>query len=261
MKSWKQADTYEDTSQVSKATEEEPQVKVVEEEGADGKKKRSLRFGKGPLVIIGGVVLAVVLGFGMVLYIISNHAQMETPNVPADPDTVVNPGIEDPDYWSSWVIAFQYTSEEIQQLRAWGYTGTEIEQYQVDQVPAADLIEASRQAQEEARATLANPESPEYKNLLEQTWLGEPSITVPYVGTDTAYTVTTRRVNCDYVKTEPHGTNLMLKVLLPDGTHHFMEVSVIQWSRLAPSGNIIVDYSELSYNGQVFITNMVEVVV
>lgn len=251
---WKQGKTYEDPSKVQEAEVEEPAA--TEDEESSEKKggfhipKKGVPYAIGLVAII--VTIALVALFG-----VFNKGTMETPGT-ADPE-IIDPVAEDPGFLDEYVIQFQYTKEEREQLRAWGYTGSEIEDYQLEQTPAADLIAKAKEAQEQARATLANPESPEYQNLLNQTWLGEPAVTPPYVGADTPYTITQRRENCDYVKCEPHGTNLMLKVELPSGTHHFMEVSIVQWSRLNDRGNIVVDYQEIEYEGKVFITNMHEV--
>lgn len=257
MSSWKQKEQYEDSSQVRRAEAEQPAVQVTETEDENGQKKRGVKLSKKALLGVGIGAFLVIALLTIFAYKASQGAQMNTPAVPTD--GIVNPGVEDSGYMDQFVIAFRYSAEELAQLRAWGYTGPEIEENQVNEVPAADLIEASRQAQEEARASLANPESPEYLNLLNQTWLGEPSVNVPYVDSTTPYTVSTRRINADYVKVAAHGTNLMLKVQLPSGGHHFMEVTVTQWSRLADAGNIVVDYTEISYNGQIFITGMKEV--
>lgn len=254
MPKWKQNGEYNDSSQqpVQQAKVEEQPVDIIEDEET-GKKKFKISL---PVAAIG---LAVLILGGIVLAAWAwahNNQQMNNPEEAPSEDV----GTIDDDWMNQYIIAFQYTAEEKEQLRAWGYTGTEIEEYQSQEVPAADLIAESKRIQEEARAALANPESPEFLHILGQTWLGEDAVDVPmYEEGVTRLTFITVRVNADYEKCEAHGTNLMLKVTLSDGGHHFMEVNPVQWSRLADEGNIVVDYTLYTLDGKQFIANMREV--
>ena len=126
------------------------------------------------------------------------------------------------------------------------------------------MIAAAKQEQEEARATLSNPESPEYQALLNNTWLGQQELSLPGYEegvTEGAIYYDTVTLNADYDKVPAHGHNLFLKVYLDDGSYAFMECSLLRWTQLADSGNIVVTYQTASLNGATIITDMKEVTV
>lgn len=159
---------------------------------------------------------------------------------------------------------FSYTEDERENLRAWGYTGDEIEAYEVEEVPAADLVEQSRQAQEAARATLSNPESPEYQQLLNSTWLGQPLVDLSGYTAEEAITevcYNTLTLNADYEKLEAHGSNLFLKVWITENLCYFMECPLLRYLELPDHGNIVVKYQTLTLGDNVFICDMEEVLV
>ena len=266
MPKWKQGESYTPTE----IPVDNPEV--IEQD--TGERPENEPEGKGPLKRLSKnwkLVVLFVLGLvfvgGLIAWqIYADHRKMETPastNTPGSLDWVEpnDPGNLD-DFWSQFDPVFTYTTEELASLRAWGYTGSEIEQYQLDEVPASELIEASRLAQEEARATLSNPESAEYLALLNQTWLGEKATQAPnFIVNQTQYSSTTVTLNADYDKVPVHGTNLFIKVTLADGTHHWMECSPFRYGSLADSGNIVVTYDLIVFDGVQYITNMREKVV
>lgn len=155
---------------------------------------------------------------------------------------------------------FSYTAEEIESLRAWGYTGGEIEQSELDMIPAEELISDSKAAQEKAREELNNPESDAYKALMNTTWLGQELRPVPtYVeGMDLDFYYDVVTYNADYEKVEPRGTNLMLKVELKNGDYHFMECSLLRYLQLPEKGNIVITYRTITYNDYTIIFDMQE---
>lgn len=266
MPKWKQGDTFNPAS----IPTDNPQVEThAAEPVAEAPKKER----KGPLknvdpralwlvgIVLGIILLLVVVIGGTAWQRWAESRTMNTPGTTPSADIVDGPGGLD-EFWSQFDPVFNYTAEEKATLRAWGYTGTEIEEYQMAEVPVAELVEASRQAQEEMRATLANPESPEYQRLLNQTWLGEKATTPPnFVVNQTQYSSTTVTLNADYEKVPVHGTNLFIKVELADGTHHWMECSPFRYGDLADSGNIVVTYDLITFDGVQYITNMREKVV
>lgn len=236
-----------------KATKEEGDVQEAAVEG--GGKKFSI-----PLIVCGG---AAVIALAIVLFTLFYK--------PGDPveDPITDPTqgesiLGDDDYWEQFEDVFSYTDEERANLRAWGYTGTEIEENESNSVPAEDLIEQSRQAQEEARATLSNPESPEYQALLNNTWLGQDSITLPQYEegvTEAQLNYETVTLNADYEKIPAHGHNLFLKVYL-DGTNYaFMECPLLRYIQLPDAGNIVVQYTQIKVGDETIISNMSEVYV
>ena len=259
MPSWKQGDKFTPTA-VDEVQEQ--QVEEPVEQDAPQEKKKGL-LGKFPpiVLLIVGTLLVIV---GVVIFVVwEKHASdvsMQNPATSDDPLGWVddNPGQNPDDFLGQFTPVFSYTAEEKASLRAWGYTGDEIEAAQLAETPAQDLINESKKAQEEARAALSNPESPEYLALLNQTWLGELPLADPITDASVEYSNITVTLNADYEKVPAHGSNLFLKVELEDGTHHWMECYPARWVTLADKGNIVVTYDQITYGDRVYIVNMRE---
>lgn len=210
------------------------------------------------------IVVAIVVLFIMGVFAISKvSGRTESPAVSdvVDPTTPVD---EDA-YWDAFEEpedSFSYSQEEIESLRAWGYTGDEIEAKELEEVPAASLIAASKKAQEEKLKTLGDVTSPEYQELLNSTWLGQEPMALPaYVEgvSENELSFATRTYNADYVKVPAHGRTLFLKVFLEDGSYTFMECDLLRYIQLPDSGNIVVTYSEITLGDVVVISGMTEV--
>lgn len=153
------------------------------------------------------------------------------------------------------IVTFTYTADEVAELRAWGYTGDEIEAQQLLETPAETLIAASRAAQE-ART---NPASPEYEALLNSTFLGQEKLNLPAEIPAGSVYYDTITLNADYEKVEAHGHNLYLKIYLKDGSYAFMECPFHRYVELEDSGNIVVTYRTSTYNGITIVSDMSEV--
>lgn len=260
MPSWKQGDKFTPTS----GAEEVPVQQVEEPAQPEEAPKKKGVLGKVPPLVIAVVCVLLVI-IGVVIFVMwekhASNVSMQNPTTTDDPFGWVddNPGTNPDDFLGQFDPVFSYTEEEKAQLRAWGYTGDDIEAAQLAETPAQELIDASRQAQEEARASLSNPESPEYLALLNQTWLGEQAAVAPqFVVNETQYSNETITLNADFIKVPPHGTNLFLKVQLEDGTWHWMECSPFRWGDLPDSGNIVVTYDKIIFDGHTYIINMRE---
>jgi len=244
----KQGDTYEDG-------EEE----VTELEDPPKKSKLWLVLG------IVGAFIAVVL---IIIFALKFKDGADDPDVPEDPDIIVGSegdiGVVDESYWDTITPAFSYTDEEKASLRAWGYTGDEIEEHEDLETPASDLVAQSKEAQEEARAALSNPESPEYQELLNKTWIGQEELSLPEYQqgvTEGSIAYNTFTYNADYEKIPAHGHNLFLKVYLEDGTYVFMECPVLRYMQLPDSGNIVIQYNTATIDGAVIVNGVKEVAV
>lgn len=259
MASWKQGDKYNPTAgQAEEVQVEEP---VAETEAKGSKKKGQL--GMIPKWV--PIVAVIIFGIAVVVWLVmwqysANRNHMDNPTTTDDPLGWVddNPGNAD-DFLNQFTPVFSYTDEEKRSLRSWGYTGDEIEAAQLAETPAQNLINQAKKDQEEVRAALSNPESPEYLALLNQTWLGEQTKQAPaFKVNETQYSNETITLNADYEKVPVHGTNLFLKVTLEDGTHHFMECSPFRYGDLPDSGNIVVTYDLITFDGLSYINNMRE---
>lgn len=141
-----------------------------------------------------------------------------------------------------------YSFDETEALRAAGYTGYEIEQFEAEARDYNELIaeaEAARQAWiDEAVAPLYDTASDEYKNSVRNTWLGLPERTDVEDFTETgSYYEETK--NLDYEKVEPRGQQLFVKVYLDDSSHEtyfFVNVEPSDYLKLNDSGNVVVTY-------------------
>jgi len=152
---------------------------------------------------------------------------------------------------------FTYTTAERDELRAWGYTAEDIEEGIANETPAQELIDKVKSAQEAIRAELNNPYSEAYQKLLHNTWLGGAPLTVP--AADTVETNMVFKENVDYVKIEPRGNQLFLKLTLEDERVLFMTVTPSRWETLKDEGNIVIEYTEQQYPGAKIITDIQEV--
>lgn len=154
-----------------------------------------------------------------------------------------------------------YTEEDRELLRAWGYTGTEIETHEELCTPVDQLVEESRKAQEAALSALSDPMSPEYKQLLDFTWLGQSPITLPEdtEGVAAQIVYTNNTYIADYEKVPAMGHSLYLKIYLEDGSAVFMECPLARYIELPDSGNIVVKYSVAKLGDITIIQNITEV--
>ena len=158
-----------------------------------------------------------------------------------------------------------YTPAQLDQLRANGYTATEIENYQKGGMSPDFLVKKatdSRQAllqstYDELKKNAQTTGSPEYQQLISMTWMAGNPVTV----SDPSGKFTTTRIkdNIRYVKIPPHGNQLMLKLTLTDGTTSFYATTPQRWVQLKDNGNMIITYDKIAYGINFFITNIQEV--
>lgn len=190
---------------------------------------------------IAGIVFVMIIG---VIFIVTHG----TPRGSAD-DQVVDDWNEDDFDWVGVDSYFEYDFEEVEELRSVGYTGDEIEQAELQQIPAADLIRQARAARNAyVQMTLApmyDTASYEYKNFIEQTWLTLPERDDMYEWKNLASYYEERK-NLDYEKIDVYGSQLFIKVYLDDNYHEdwfFCLVSPEDWQKLDDYGNIVVNYT------------------
>lgn len=165
-----------------------------------------------------------------------------------------------------------YTETDKSSLRGAGYTGPEIEQFEKDGKLVDDLllkakVEKDRFLQQrykeldiEARKTEA---SDAYKELRDYTWLcGEPQELV-YDETE-SYTTEIERYNARYEKIPLRGNACMIKLYLDEDKGYspaFYNVHPERYSQLKDSGNMVVTYDVVTYNGGKYICNISEVTI
>lgn len=194
-----------------------------------------------------GILACVALVASIVWYF--NGKGEETPQV-ADQETSSDvPSFEDNDLSE---FEFKYSDEQVEQLRAAGYTGDEIEEYQKSQSDFEALIKESEAKRKEWADKELKPiydgRSEAYKKLESKTWLGqkERKKDVKKFDSNVSYVNYDAIKNFDYEKVEPRGIQLYLKVYT-DGAKHknfmFINVSPQRYNELKDKGNIIVKYT------------------
>lgn len=256
-KIWNQGDKFENTaSQAPKQTEvEEPPVQVQED--ADTGKKRTIFSSR---IVQALIFLGIVLFMGLFLWMTlsARSHNNEVNNNPGTTDDFTNWGDTsgNTDVDGFWGDIFTYTSEEKAELRAWGYTGSEIEDFQLQERDVAELVAESKRLQQEAWDSLNNVESPEYQALLSQTWLGLSDTPIPAYEEYMVQRSEVRRLVADYVKVPPKGGNLFFKVDMKDGSYHFMDVSISEYTKYPDADNINVEYTVHYVGEQEYIYNM-----
>lgn len=172
--------------------------------------------------------------------------------------------IEDDTVKSNEPISF--SNETVLSLRKYGYTGDEIEyamanginyEYMIEEAKA--LIESTN---EEVIRELNDSSSEAYKKLLKMTWLGGKKIKIKDLSSDpdARYSLDTYVVNGDYVKCEPRGNQLFIRITLDDNSYAFMTVEPTRWVSMKDEGNIVVQYDLYTYGKVKVITNITEVV-
>lgn len=194
------------------------------------------------LAIVGIVLVIIVL---LVVVMLKNNSFSFGEK---ESEEVVDP-FDDPsmEWLDPVVVAFKYTTAEIEQLRAAGYTGDEIEDYQTMETPVQDLLDMAEEARKDYLANLAKKydvTTPEFEEYISQTWLSLPPRTDADEWTEIASYYTDRK-NFDYEKVEPHGNQLWLKIYLDDNIHEnwfYLNVKPEDWVRLNDYGNVIVNY-------------------
>lgn len=165
---------------------------------------------------------------------------------------------------TSYVSSSTFTSEEKESLRKWGYTGDEIEFYESNEFASKDLIASAKSmresAAEESLKEVSNTASPEYKKLLNMTWLGGKKFQVKNINNDedAAYGMELKVENVDYIKCSATGQQLFIRVTLNSGTNAFMTVAPDRWVEMKKKGNIVVEYTVENYGDTSVIIDMVE---
>ena len=197
---------------------------------------------KYKLMGAGGVLVAVVAIAGMFIF-----SKNKTP----DESQSIDESLDDLE-WLDPINqeVYLYTPEEITELRAAGYTGTEIEDYQSREVPAEELIQQAEEARDawiqEAVAPLYDTASDEYKKTISETWLSLPQRTDMEEWQDNVCSYYEVDQNLDYEKIGVYGNQLFIKIYLDDYEHDdwfFLNITTEEWNKLKQAGNIQVHYT------------------
>lgn len=163
-----------------------------------------------------------------------------------------------------------FTDTDKSSLRGAGYTGTEIEQFEKDGELVDDLllrakVEKDRFLQSrykeldaEARKTEA---SDAYKELRDYTWLcGDPQ-EITYDETE-SYSTDIETYNARYEKIPLRGNACLIKLYLDEDKGYspvFYNIHPERYAQLKDSGNMVINFDVVTYNGSKYICNIEEV--
>jgi hypothetical protein len=219
--------------------------------------------GKFPIFLLKDKKKALVVIGAVIVFVIVSAVYLSFKGSAENPESGEGEETEQPDGSEETVVIplFNYTPEEIQQLRAYGYTADEIEESQIFEIPAEVLYEraltAIKEEQQKVIDELSDTASPAYQELLQKTWLaGDP---MNLVQTDD-YELEGLTENVDYIKLPAVGKQLFLRITMTDGTYLFMTVTPDRWFQLRDVGNIVINYVRCNYNGVWVITEIREII-
>lgn len=200
-----------------------------------------IKLSKGMVLGIAGGAIVLLL---VCVFLFSGSKSKEE-----DETDVYDPMTDESLEWITPEEQFAYDSVEIENLRNAGYTGSEIEESERQQIPARDLIkqaEAERDAWiQQAIAPLYDTASDDYKNFISQTWLTLPQRKDLDEWTQLGSYYTDRK-NLDFEKIDVYGSQLFVKIYLDDNEHKnwfFLSVTPEEWNKLGDRGNIMVNYT------------------
>lgn len=207
----------------------------VEVDDATDDKHVKKSFGNKIILIVGGVIIIALAG---VIGVVAMKKQQEK----KEAEILARMEEEEP--------AFAYTSDEIQELRDNGYTGDEIEQFEIDEIPAQRKIDDAEQRRKEKYDAEIKPyfdgASDKYKELEQYTWLAGDPISFDINLVDSEWYDKNTTLNLDYDKVPARGVQCFLRVHLKEATadseplYMFMTVTPQRYYELPEHGNIVV---------------------
>lgn len=163
------------------------------------------------------------------------------------------------------VEQFKYSEAQRKTLRAYGYTGDEIEEHEANQDDPEGLINSAvedqktelRKTYSELKSEMLQNDSPEYKELLDDTWLvGDPyEVKVPEGG---IFDTIEKTENIRYKKLPAHGIQCYIKITLDDGRAAFMPVHPDKYVTLKNEGNMVITYKKVVYGDNYYILDIKE---
>lgn len=255
----KQTKDYKEES-ASKTNKNNDKVKEINEEIKNGKPKEkdpfkspsskpSISLDKKKIGIIAGIVIILIVAV-FAFSSISKNKEEEVPDWLEE----VEEGVGE----------FEYTDSEIQLLRDNGYTGDEIERFQIEERDAYELAEEAEESRQAKYKSEIQPyldgKSAKYKQLESYTWLGTGEMDKTILKKNSSYEYYTGSYNCDYTKVPAYGAQLYLKLEIKElKTVAFMNIDADRYIQLSKKGNIVVKIDFHKYdNGSILITDITE---
>lgn len=137
---------------------------------------------------------------------------------------------------------FRYSRDEVEELRLAGYTGYEIEEFELNgesvDIKVKEAEEARKKKYDEEILPYFDEASDAYKSLVNSTWLSQESFEVD--SDVSTYQNGTTVLNLDYEKAGCYGKQCWLKVYLNEESTFFIFVTPKRYTELKDSGNIVL---------------------
>lgn len=155
------------------------------------------------------------------------------------------------------------TTEETEELRRLGYTGDEIElaiTYGLNYQSLVDhATELRDEEAKEALVRMSDTAGPEFKEILNFTYMGQPEFVNP-TGDRSDYeeSRTSVKVNADYIKCPVNGTQLWLKCHIAQDAYIWYLCSPPRWLSLPEEGNIVLSIDFWIMNDNAYVINVTE---
>lgn len=141
------------------------------------------------------------------------------------------------------------SEEDRSNLRAWGFTAEEIEQFESDNANVEEILKQAKEKYIEERLDIyrslvresSNNADAQYQYVLANSWWGqEPRVVDKSNKNIESYTA---KANVDYYKYPPQGKQYFIKVKFTDnGDSLFVNVPAVVYYKLNDSGNCIISY-------------------
>lgn len=210
------------------------------QDGGDENPGKGIKLGKNGVFIIAGICLVLVIA-----YVVISHRSPKVDVGETTTGEVDDSGFE-------WITpqqqVFSYTADQKERLRTAGYTGSEIEGFELTQSDVDQLVKQAEDMRavwaQEVVAPLFDTASDEYKATINNTWYSLPQRTDMYDFSQIA-SYYSQTKNLDYEKVPVYGEQLFIKIFLDDDAHEeyvFVCVTPDQWLLLHDAGNVVVSY-------------------
>lgn len=232
-------DEEKKTSSIDEIIDENVDTNIPE----DSKKK---------LIIIIAVVILIIILFVAIAFVIKGKLPKEEAiEYSTEEETIEIP-------------VFEYTSDEYSRLRTAGFTASEIEDFEIQEIVDIDSLinEADEKRKKKFLETYkafireAN-ESPDsqYTYLMANTYLGLPPQEINLESTAEDYYSETR--NVDYWKMPLQGYQPLVKVrIMPEDVVLYVNIKPENYVHLRESGNMVISYDFVHVYGCDFYTNV-----
>lgn len=204
---------------------------------------------KNVLIGVGAGIVALILIVVVSISVSKNHQKA----LDAEKEAAIE--VED---------TFKYTADERTALKSAGFSDSEIADMEKQAVSPQTALQKSQAAKQDAmrklyvelRTAAYQAGSPEYKQLLDNTWLAEAPVTITK---QPKFTISTVKENVDYERITAHGVQVFLKLTLGDNHVVFYSPSPDRYAELKDKGNIVINYTKILYGSNYFVTNITEV--